>query len=243
MKIYTDLFFIFNTLMDMIIIIGTSLILNRRTNKIRIGISSLIGGLSSFVLFTSINNILINIVTLVIISLISFGYKGISYIIKNIFYMYILSTLLGGIFYLFNIKVTSNILLSYLIMLVISIEVIVLYVKESKKLKNNYNNYYKVIICFKDNKIKEYIGFFDSGNNLYDPYYHRPIILLCTKYDIDNYILVPYHTVSGEGLLKCIKPLYVEVGGIKYKNVLVGLSNRKISREVEVILHKDLMKG
>lgn len=243
MKIYTDLFFIFNMLMDMIIIIGTSLILNRRTNYLKIILSSLIGGLSSFVLFTSLNNIIINILTLIVISIISFGYKGISYMVKNIFYMYILSTLLGGIFYLFNIKVTSNILLSYLIMLVISIEVIVLYVKESKKLKNNYNNYYKVIICFKDNKIKEYIGFFDSGNNLYDPYYHRPIILLSTKDIIDNYILVPYHTVSGEGLLKCIKPVYIEINGNRYKNVLVGLSNRKISKEVEVILHKDLMKG
>ena len=68
-------------------------------------------------------------------------------------------------------------------------------------------------------------------------------VLLNTKYDIDNYILVPYHTVSGEGLLKCIKPLYVEINGIRYKNVLVGLSNGKISKEVEVILHKDLMKG
>ena len=244
MIIYTDLFFLFNAIMDMIIIIGTSLILRRKTSYLRITISSILGGFSSLILFTNINNIIVNIVIIIILSLIAFGYKSIEYTIKNIFYLYLLSTMLGGIMYLFRIKVSTNYLLSYLIMIIISIETVALYVKESRKLKNIYNNYYKVSICFKDNEIKDYLGFLDTGNNLYDPYLHRPIILLSTKYNnYDKVILVPYHTVSSEGLLKCIKPLYVKVEDNIYHNVLVGLSDKKIKDGIEVILHKDLMKG
>ena len=64
--------------------------------------------------------------------------------------MYLTSVLLGGLFYLFNLKVSDNVALSYFIMVIISIEVVTLYIKEMKKMKNIYNNYYKVDIYFKD---------------------------------------------------------------------------------------------
>ena len=177
---------------------------------------------------------------------ISFGYKGIRYVIKNILYMYILSTLLGGIIYLFNIKVSNNVFLSYLIIIIIAIEVMVLYIKENKKMKNIYNNCYKVDIYFKSNDKLSLIGFVDTGNNLYDPYKKRPIILISNKYyRNDNFILVPYHTLSGNGLLKCIKPDIIFIEGIGYKgNVLVGFSDSpNLIDGIDVILHKDVMKG
>ena len=113
-------------------------------------------------------------------------------------------------------------------------------------MKNIYNNYYKVDIFFKDREKLSLIGFVDTGNNLYDPYKKRPIILVSNKYyREDNFILVPYYTSSGEGLLKCIKPDIIFIEGIGYKgNVLVGFSNSsKLIDGVDVILHKDLMKG
>ena len=133
---YIDLFFIFNVIMDYIIIMSTSILLKRRTSYIRMILSSLIGGISSLVLFTSLNKIVIEIVSIVIMVLISFGYKGIRYLINNILYMYILSTLLGGIIYLFNIKVSNSMFLTYLIIIVISIEVMILYIKENKKMRS-----------------------------------------------------------------------------------------------------------
>ena len=133
MEMYIDLFFIFNVIMDYIIIMSTSILLKRRTSYIRMILSSLIGGISSLVLFTSLNKIVIEIVSIVIMVLISFGYKGIRYLINNILYMYILSTLLGGIIYLFNIKVSNSMFLTYLIIIVISIEIMLLYIKENEK--------------------------------------------------------------------------------------------------------------
>ena len=246
MKMYIDLFFIFNVIMDYIIIMSTSILLKRRTSYIRMILSSLIGGISSLVLFTSLNKIVIEIISIVIMVLISFGYKGIRYLIKNILYMYILSTLLGGIIYLFNIKVSNSMFLTYLIIIVISIEVMILYIKENKKMRSIYNNYYKVDIYFKDREKLSLIGFVDTGNNLYDPYKKRPVIIVSDKYiKEDKYILVPYHTISGNGLLKCIKPDIIFIDGIGYKgNVLIGFSDSfNFGDGVDVILHKDIMKG
>ena len=246
MKMYIDLFFIFNVIMDYIIIMSTSILLKRRTSYIRMILSSLIGGISSLVLFTSLNKIVIEIVSIVIMVLISFGYKGIRYLINNILYMYILSTLLGGIIYLFNIKVSNSVFLTYLIIIVISIEVMILYIKENKKMRSIYNNYYKVDIYFKDREKLSLIGFVDTGNNLYDPYKKRPVIIVPNKYiKEDKYILVPYHTINGNGLLKCIKPDIIFIDGIGYKgNVLIGFSDSfNFGDGVDVILHKDIMKG
>lgn len=246
MTIYIDLFFLFNIIMDAIIITSTSILLKRKTSIFKIIISSLVGGISSLVMFTSINKILIEVISVIVMILIAFKYNDIRYTLKNIFYMYILSVLLGGLIYLFNIKVTTNVFVTYFIIIIISMEVMILYVKEIKKMKDNYNNYYKVDIVFNDREKLSLIGFLDTGNNLYDPYKKRPIILVSNKYKRkDNFILVPYYTAGGEGLLKCIKPYIVFVEGVSYKgNILIAFSDSpRLIDGVDVILHKDLMKG
>ena len=246
MRIYIDLFFLFNTIMDIIIITSVSILLKRNTTYKRILISSLLGGISSLMLFTSINRLLLELITIILMITIAFKYKNIRYFLTNILYTYILSILLGGLIYLFNSKVTLNIYLNYLVIIVLSIEVMTLYIKENKKIKNTYNNYYKVDIYFKDKEKISLIGFLDTGNNLYDPYKKRPIILVDKKYQKeDKFILVPYHTINGEGLLKCIKPEKVYIEKIGYKtNLLVAFSSSPSTiNGVEVILHKELMKG
>lgn len=246
MKIYIDLFFLFNIIMDTIIIVSVSILLKRRTNYFRIILSSLLGGIFSLLLFAKVNKIIIEIISIILISITAFGYKNIKYLIKNIIYMYLFSVLLGGVIYLFNIRVSTKPIVSYLIMIIISIEVMVLYVKEMKKIKNVYNNTYKVDIYFKDEEKISLNGFVDTGNNLYDPYQKRPIILVSNKYyHEDNFILVPYSTVNDHGLLKCIKIDKICIDGTTIKKeVLVSFSDSPILIDgVDVILHKDLVKG
>ena len=141
MRIYIDLFFLFNVIMDAIITISVAILLKRRTSIFRIVSSSILGGLSSLLIFTSLNKIVIEIFTILVMVFIAFGYKNMKYLLNNVFYMYLTSVLIGGIFYLFNLKVSDNVVISYLIMLIITIEVVTLYVKELKKMKNIYNNY------------------------------------------------------------------------------------------------------
>ena len=60
----------------------------------------------------------------------------------------------------------------------------------------------------------------------------------------DNYILVPYYTAGGDGLLKCVRARSVIVNNICYKNVLVGFSDSpRLIDGAQVILHKDIVKG
>lgn len=246
MKIYIDLYFIFNLIMDIIIVMSTSILLKRKTSNFRIIISGLIGAIFSLFLFSGINKILIEILSVLLMSIISFNFKNIRYTFRNILYLYFISTILGGIIYLFNIKVSTNIFFTYFIIIIISIEVMVLYIKEIKKMKDFYNNYYSVIICFKDDSKISLIGFVDTGNNLYDPYKKRPIILVANKYyKDDNFILVPYSTISDDGLLKCIKPKFIIIDGVEYKkDVLVVFSDKPLLIDgVDVILHKDILKG
>lgn len=246
MKIYIDLFFLFNIIMDAIIITSVSILLRRKTNIPRIIISSLLGGVSSLFLLSSVNKIVVEIVSVLIMVLTAFKYVNIRYTIKNILYMYILSVLLGGLIYLFNIRVTTSPLITYLIIIIISVEVIFLYIKEMKKMKNNYNNYYNVDIWFKGGEKLSLTGFMDTGNNLYDPYKKRPIILVSNKYKReDNYILVPYYTAGGEGILKCVRTRNITLNGSECKReVLVGFSDSpKLIDGVDVILHKDIVKG
>ena len=247
MKIYIDLFFLFNIIMDYIIITSVSILLKRKTTVLRVIISSVVGGISSLIMFTGINSILIEILSVIVMVLIAFKYIDIRYTIKNIFYMYILSVLLGGIIYLFNIRVTSNPLVTYLIIIIISIEVMILYIKENKSIKNIYNNYYDVDICFKDGDKLSLVGFMDTGNNLYDPYFNRPIIILNKGIDLDlkKVIFVPFETLNSKGIMKCFLVDKIFIRNIGYReNVLIGLSNDKFHISgVDIILHRDLMEG
>lgn len=247
MKIYIDLFFIFNYLMDFAILLSTSTLIKRNTSLKRIILSSLLGAVSSLLILLPISRILIQIIFIILISIIAFGYKNIRYTIKNIFYIYVLSLFLGGLIYLFNIKVSSSPILTYAIILIISCEALVLYVKEMKRVKENYNNYYKVDIYFKDNDKLSLVGFLDTGNNLHDPYQKRPIIIVSSKYTKEgNYLLVPYYTINNKGMLKCLKPEKVYIDDVLYpKQVLVAFSQSPMNIDggIDVILHKDLMKG
>ena len=86
----------------------------------------------------------------------------------------------------------------------------------------------------------------DTGNNLYDPYKKRPIMLVSNKYKKeDNCILVPYYTAGGDGLLECVRTMKIIINGSECKkDVLVGFSDSpKLIDGVDVILHKDIVKG
>lgn len=247
MKIYIDLFFIFNLLMDAIILFSVSIILKRNTSIKRILLSSIVGAVSSLFLFTDISKLFAELVAVILMNLIAFKYHNLRYMLRNIFYTYILSVLLGGLIYLFNIRVSSNPFFTYLIILVISIEVMSLYIKEMKKKENINNNYAKVDIYFKDNEKITLVGFVDTGNNLYDPYQKRPIILVSKKYEREGkFLLVPYYTLSGDGILKCLRIEKILIDGCEYgKEVLVAFSDtpRLIEGGIDVILHKDVRKG
>lgn len=222
---------------------SVNVILTRNTKIKRIIMGSIIGGVSTFLLFISLNGFLsfvFKIIMGIIMVIVSFGYRNLKYTFNNLFYLFTLSFSIGGVMYLLMDKGIYN----YLVLIIGFIVVNIMYIKQMKKMKNNYLDYYKVEIVYKNNYFK-LTGYLDTGNKLYDPYHHRPVILIDKKfkYNLEDVIYVPYVSLNEEKIIKCLKPDKVIINNKVYLNCLVGLSNQKFKIDgIDCILHSK-MKG
>lgn len=224
--IYIDELLILNFIIDYVLLDFTSNILKINTTFIRKILGCLIGELSILYLFIDFNNITLLLFKLfigILIIRISFIYNDIKTYIKTLIYFYIFSFLLGGTLYYFKIE---N-LIKYEFFLILIPIIMNIYKKIAYDLKNIISTKYKVTIYLNNGNILYLNGLMDTGNNLIDPYTHKKVIIIDKKID-ENYILVPYKTISDSGLIKCFKPKKIYIDGIGERNdVLVGITNKK----------------
>lgn len=236
MTVYVDLVFLINFIMDFYILSGVKFLLRLDVKLVRIILGSLIGSISLFFLFFNIPTLVLNIIKIIIaflMVLVSFGkYK----FFNRLFYLYIVSIILGGSIYLINnslgyevnggIFINNGYSINLIILLIISPLIIYLYVKEFLKLKKSINTTHNVLIKFKNKEIR-IEGFLDTGNKLIDPYFHRPIVLVNKKY-IDlrgkKVFYVPFESLNNNGILKCIICEYILIDEQCYKKVVIGIS-------------------
>lgn len=240
MKVYLDLVFIINFFFDFILLYGTSKILKRIVSLKRLFLGSLVGTFSLIFLYlplTSFKLFILKVLLSITIILVTFGKKN---IIQNISYFYILSIILGGTLYLFDISVAykntgilfikNGYVLNIVLIIIVTPLIIYLYVKEHLKYKNKISNKYQVEIKINEN---EYIleAILDTGNNLTDPYKKRPIILIDEKIKPKRkkIIYVPYKALNTQGVIPCILPDKVIINNKEFKNILIGLSTDKFS--------------
>lgn len=256
MKIYLDLIFITNFIFDFIILLVSSLILKRNIKVYKIILGALFGSitlLSLFIRFNTFTLFLFKIVVSLLIILITYGFINIRYFLKNLYYFYMISIILGGIIFFFNNQFSYNdgfiFYNTYSLNIVLSIVIgsigLSIYFKNVKDLKTNYNKYLKAKIYFKNYNI-DVVAFVDTGNKLIDPYFLKPIILVNRNVLKENndYILVPYKSCNNNGLLKCIKAEKIYIEGIGYKrNFLVGLSDSIKIDGINCLLNERLLEG
>lgn len=260
MKVYIDLVIFINIMFDYLLLTTTSYILKRNVSFKKILIGSLVGGLSILFLFIKLNSFtlfIFKIVVSVLMILSTFGYKDFKSFINNIIYLYLSSIVLGGALYLINNEFnyknygllfsTNKFSLNIIILILISPIILFIYYKETKKLKLEFQNKYKVDMYYKNRKYR-FNAFLDTGNKLKDPYKKRPIILIYSdkiKSSYEDSILVPYKTVSGNGILKCIVADKIVIGGnYVLMNPLIGLSKEKFNMEsVNMILNSETIEG
>ena len=257
MKLYLDLIFLLNIWFDFLLLISVSILLKRNVKIKRILLGALIGGLTFFVLFINMNNIelfIFKIIISILMIIITFSFKNIKYTLTNLGYFYLTSIILGGGMYLVSdlfsynnqglVFIKNGFQINYLILLIISPVIIILYIKNSLKLKNHYSNYHKVDIVYK-NKIYHLTGFLDTGNHLKDYYKKRNIILvnLNLPYKLENIIYTPYKTLNNDGILKCLCVDKLYVDSKEFNNYLIGISNDDFKIDgINCILHSS-MKG
>ena len=222
---------------------AVSVILTRNASLKRILMGSLIGGVTTFLLFININyyfSLFCKILLGLFMVIATFGYRNIKYTMNNLFYLLTISFSVGGVLYLLMDKGYYN----YLILIIGFIIILLLYIKGIKSYHNNYTNYYLVEIYI-NNKKYELTGFLDTGNKLYSTYKHYPVIITDKKikYDLENIIYVPYKSLNNISVLKCIKTDKIIINKHVFKKYLVGFSKDKINIDgVNCILHSK-MKG
>lgn len=261
MKVYLDLILLLNFLFDFIILLSTSILLKRNVRFYRIILGALIGSLTTLTLFiplTSFELFIFKFIVSLIMIFTVFGIKDYKYTLKNIYYLYIVSIILGGALYFINnqflynndglLFITNGSSINLILALILSPIIIYIYIKQTKNLKTNYNKYLKVDIYLKNGKIFSLNAFLDTGNKLIDPYKKRPIILIdknkIEPIDEEKLLLVPYYTLENDGILKCIVPskVYIEGFGFK-KKLLIGLSPKINIDGIDCILNEKLLEG
>lgn len=263
MTVYIDLVLILNFLFDLLLLFATSVILRRQTNLKKLLLGSITGSITILSLFIPMNSIIL-FLTKILISLgmviITFGYQDIRYTIKNMFYLYTSSIILGGFLYFLNIQFAyandgltfyfNGLSINFIALIILSPIIIYAYVKQFKEMKENYSNYYNMDLYLKTGEVIPITGFLDTGNKLKDPYKKRPIILVNKSlihidYNSSNILLVPYDSLNHQGILKCIIPDKVFIQGIGFKkNFLIGISNEKIGIDgIDCILNTQVLEG
>ncbi len=244
MPIFIETLILFNIYIDFIVILMTSIILKQYVSKKNIISASLIGGLSTIILFikiTTISLIILQMFISFIIILVAFGKKS---FFKKIVYFYINSILLGGIIFAINNIVFLSSIANFIILIVLTPLIVMFYREQIKKLKTNYNLKYKVNIKYKD-KFISLNSFFDTGNSLIDPYFNKPVILINEDLlEIDNYFYIPYNTITEKGIIKGILVDEIEIVGLKsIKKIVVGLLPNKLRiDDVDCLLNYKIME-
>lgn len=259
MKIYLDVVFFINIMFDFLLLLTTSIVLKRNSSFFRIVLGAFVGGISIFLLFlplSSFSLFLFKVVVSILMILTSFGWKSKTYFRENICYFYLISIILGGFLYFLNIQFSyKNIGLVFffheysvpvIFLLIVSPIILFLYYKSVKSLRNIRENYHTVEI-YLDHEVLSFSSYLDTGNHLYDPYFHKPILLVYSehfKIPDEKAILVPYEVVGYQGMLKCQKVKKIRIDKkIEIRGVLVAKSETPFQIDgVDAILHPDFLK-
>lgn len=259
MKIYLDILFLINFFFDFLLLLVVSILLKRNIKFRRLLLGGFMGGLSIFILFIKVNSIqLFTIKFLIscIMIIVTFSFKNIHYTLKNISYLYLVSIILGGALYFINVQFSykqeglvfyhNGLSPNLIVMLILSPFILGYYIYQHKALKQSYSLHYKVDVYLKNHTELKLNGFLDTGNQLYDPYLHRPIIILnkgiLKNSMLGEYILVEVSTINNKSFIKCIEVDKVCIEGVgEFRNILLGIMNQAFHMEgIDCILHHKL---
>ena len=245
---------ILNFVIDFLLLMSVSIILKRNVSINRLLIGSFIGGLSILFLFIKINSIelfIYKMIVSILMTIISFKYISIRYTLINLLYLYMSSIILGGFLYFLNLEfsmrhigivfINNWLSINFIFLLITSPIILYIYIKQTKKLRYKYSNYYNIEIYINKNKYN-YIGYMDTGNILKDPLTGKIIILIDKRkvlFTIKHFRLIPYTSIK-DGLLKIIKIDKLIFESITYKNVLLGIIDNINIDGVDVILNRYL---
>lgn len=228
MIIYLDILFIYETIINFIIIYLTSKISSKKTSLKRILLSSMIGTIFTIfcLLFSIESNSALKIICATIMINIAFKYENIFNYMSTIVLFYTITFLIGGIFLYTKINELNSIIFCVLSSLLL------LYIFKEYKQKYQIQNYIVDIqLSDTSEKIKALI---DTGHNLKTCYEESVIVLskrikknadkLKQKSDIER--IISYKTIQQESIITT---------GTKILNVKLNYKNKEYVNDVVII--------
>lgn len=248
MKVYLDLVVLMNFLFDFMILFAVKIVLKEKCSIWRVLLGSLVASTSILLLFLSLSSFglfLLKLGISILIILVTFGRRN---FFKDFLYFYLISIILGGFLYLFDIGFTyknkgvlffgNGLSINFVVLVVLSPIFLYFYVMEVKKYKMKYSNIYLVEVYIKD-KVYKLKGMLDTGNQLRDPYTGKSVLLVNSSICIggDKCLYVPYKALNTEGVIPCYVADRVIVGDVLFSKCLVGVSKDLFSLgDVDCIL-------
>ena len=145
---------------------------------------------------------------------------------------------------LFSIKhkgivfINNGLSINFVVMIITSPFIIYYYVKQYLNYRNSISNCHAVDIYINNRKYC-LSGYLDTGNTLVDPYHKRSVILLdLSKFKLsDNFIYVPYKTITNSGVIKCFVVDKVIIDNKEFNNLLIGdIKNKFNLNNVDCLL-------
>ena len=244
MKIYVDVVFFINFMYDLYLLMVVSFLLKVHIKLRRFLLGAFLGGLSIFLLFLPISDVLLfflKIAISIVMILATFSYQNKTLFVKQLGFLYFASFCLGGLLYALNatwsyerqgfLFLQKDTSLNFYLILILGP---ILFFSYFKRIWNEKKKV--ALIHFLEfeafGKKFEVEGYLDTGNQLHDPYRKRGVILLYEKEftpPLEKTIWVPFKTAEGSGLLSCIVPQNLKVDGKIKKNYLVGFTKSELN--------------
>ena len=257
-KIYIDIIFLENLIMNSIILYATSIILKIKPKVTRIIISSIIGSiyaiityLTKFAIYTTI---IVKCILAIVMVYVAFNPSNIKSMIKQVFLFYLTSFIFGGValYLIYFIKpqdifiknvifVGDYVLKVILLGAIIAFAIIKIFIKIIKNKLNARDIYCNIKIKI-NNKLIETKAMLDTGNLAREPITNTPVVIVessLLENTIPQYILKNIdHVLAGDlsevpkeyiSRLRCIP--YSSLG--KMNGMLLGI------KADEIIVKKD----
>lgn len=263
--IYIDTLLCVNMFIDYIILFAVRRILRINSKAIRLLPGAILGALCTLGVFlpiyTKLVSIIYRLITSVLIILIAFGKTSIKGLLIRAFAFLGVSISFSGFTVLiwlifkpegvvvyndavyFNISPVMLIICTFLAFISLSIY-------ERIKAKLHPKTKIHRVTVYIDKSEYSFDSFVDTGCNLREPFSGLPVIvaekeLIDLKFAKENTLrLIPYNTLSGEGMLKAFRPEKILIDGKEVKNgCYIGVTDGKLKNEIKSLMGSEITEG
>ena len=261
--LYIDLFFLWNFWMNALVLFLVRQI-TKTFRTLRCLMAAAIGAFSAcwglvWYIKSDISPLLVilEIGVLILMNIVAFGGKN---LLWHMFLYIVSGAAVAGIFvYLFSFYGMGRDMLAIILVSVISMVFCILLEKKSRIRWKEEHMKVKTVLEFGDRKLFA-TALMDTGNKLYDPFFHKPVILVdekmmqemliyCREECPEKLHFIPFHSVGKEnGLLEGITFDCVSIKWqdkqMKFREVIAAATKESLykGKEYQVIFHCGLLQ-